>query len=100
MRHRVLVATIRDQGRCPCVWCLVTTPQIPTLGTAEDRMLRQTQLRVESEERQQLVKDAREKLYREGYVITGDKVDGVLKDESLVPTLVCAFQQRATAVSI
>lgn len=66
-------------------------PQIPALGTVEDCTLRQTQLRVESEERQQRVKDARDKLYREGYVITGDHVDGVLKDESLVPTLVSIF---------
>lgn len=86
---RVLVATIRDQGRCPCVRCLVTTPEIPSLGTTEDRMLRQTQPRLDSKERQQRVKDARDKLYREGYVITGDHVDGVLKDESLVPTQVC-----------
>jgi hypothetical protein len=88
MGSRVLVATIRDQGRCPCVRCLVTTPDIPALGTPEDRTLRQTQLRVESEERQQRVEGARDKLYREGYVITGDNVDGILKDESLVPTLV------------
>ena len=43
---------------------------------------------VETEEWQQRVKDALAKLYREGYVITGDHVDGILKDESLVPTLV------------
>ena len=86
-----MVATICDQGHCPCVQCLITAPQIPALGTAEDRILRQTQLHVESEECQQWVKDARNKLYREGYVITGDHVDGVLKDESLVPTLVCIF---------
>jgi len=85
----VLVATICDQGRCPCIRCLVTSPQIPSLGTAEDRTLRQTKPRIESEERQQRVKDARDKLYKEGYVITGDCVDGVLKDESLVPTQVC-----------
>ena len=91
MRSRVLIATIRDQGNCPCVRCLVTTSQISALGTPEDRTLRQTQPRVESKKRQQLVKDARDKLYREGYVITGDKVYGVLKDESLVPTLVCVL---------
>jgi len=39
-------------------------------------------------ERQQRVMDARDKLYREGYMITGDHVDGVLKDKSLVPTQV------------
>ena len=82
------MAIIRDQGRCPCVRCLVTTPQISALGTTEDRTLRQTKPQVESEERQQRVKDARDKLYREGYVITGEHVDGVLKDESLVPTQV------------
>jgi hypothetical protein len=82
------VATIRDQGRCPCVRCLVTIPQIPALGTSEDQILHQTMLHVESEERQQLVKDARDKLYKEGYAITGENVDGILKDESLVPTQV------------
>jgi hypothetical protein len=44
---------------------------------------------MDSKERQQWVVDARDKLYREGYVITGDHIDGVLKGKSLVPTQVC-----------
>lgn len=57
-KPRVLVATIHDQGGCPCVQCLVTTPQISALGTAEDRTLHQTKLHMESAGRQQRVKDA------------------------------------------
>ena len=42
--------------------------------------------RTDSVERQKLVEDARKKLYVEGYAVDGEKVDNLLKDESLVPT--------------
>lgn len=60
--------------------------EIPNLGTTEDRQARIEKLRVDSDERQTLVRDARKKLYDEGYAVDGERVDGLLKDESLVPT--------------
>ena len=42
--------------------------------------------RADSDERQKLVADARKKLYVEGYAVDGEKVDDLLKEESLVPT--------------
>jgi len=60
--------------------------EIPNLGTAEDRKIRIEKQRTDSDERQKHVKDARKKLYDEGYAVDGEKVDGLLKDESLVPT--------------
>ena len=60
--------------------------EIPNLGTVEDRQARAERLRVDSEAYRTLVKDARTKLYVEGYAVDGEKVSGLLKDESLVPT--------------
>lgn len=62
--------------------------EVPGLGTQEDRALRVEKPRVDSLERQALVELARTNLYRHGYAITGDYVDGVLKELSYVPTVV------------
>ena len=59
---------------------------IPNLGTAEDQQTRLEKQRVDSTEYWTLVKDAQKKLYDEGYAVDGEHVDGLLKDESLVPT--------------
>ena len=60
--------------------------EIPNLGTMEDRRAHVEKQQVNSDEHQGCVKDARKKLYDEGYAVDGDHVDGLLKDESLVPT--------------
>ena len=60
--------------------------EIPNLGTTKDRQARLEKQRADSHEHQTRVKDARRKLYEEGYAVDGENVDGLLKDESLVPT--------------
>ena len=60
--------------------------EIPELGTVEDRKMRIEKQRTDSDEHQTLVRTARKKLYDEGYAVDGEHVDGLLKDESLVPT--------------
>ena len=60
--------------------------EVPNLGTAEDRKIRIEKQRVDSDERQKLVQDVRKKLYEEGYAVDGEKVGGILKGESLIPT--------------
>jgi len=70
--------------------------EIPDLGTVEDRQKRVERSRVDSDEHQTLVKDARKKLYDEGYAVDGENVDGLLKGESLVPTEV--FMRARTAI--
>ena len=72
----------------PCPRCLVSVDQIYTLGREEDRKRREELSRRDDNERRKKVDDARKSLYDEGYAITGDHVDGLLKDESLVPTKV------------
>ena len=76
--------------------CLVTMDNVPNLGTTEDRQARLEKQRVDSDEHQALVKEARKKLYDEGYAVDGEYVDGLLKDESLVPTEV---RMRAHLIS-
>ena len=59
---------------------------IPGLGTTEDRQMRVEKQRTDSDEHLKLVEDAWKKLYVEGYAVDGEKIDDLLKDESLVPT--------------
>lgn len=66
--------------------CLITMDEIPNLGTTEDRKTRLEKPRVDSAEYQKVVKEARKKLYDEGYAVDGERVDELLKGESLVPT--------------
>ena len=69
---------------------MVLVDEIYTLGRADDRKRREESCRRDDVERRTKVDAARESLYNEGYAITGEYVDGVLKDESLVPTKVSA----------
>lgn len=83
---RTLIATIKDFGTCPCPRCLVTIDQISSLGREDDRERRERSLRLDNADRRKNVSDARKSLYDEGYAISGDRVGGVLKEESRVPT--------------
>lgn len=69
---------------------MVSIDQIHTLGREDDRKRREELCRKDDAERRKKVDDARKSLYNNGYAITGDHVDGLLKDESLVPTKVFA----------
>ncbi len=83
---RVLIATIRDMGRCPCPRCLVTKDRLGAVGSTSDRQARTDSARHDSEERQQKVSEARMRIYNDGYVVNSDVVENLLKDDSLVPT--------------
>ena len=86
--HRTLIATIKDFGARPCPRCLVSVDQICAVGREDDQKWRKESCRQDNAERRKKVDDARKSLYDDGYAITGDHVDGLLKDESLVPTKV------------
>lgn len=73
---------------CPCPHCLVTFDQIPAIGTPEDEALRAQSRRVDTKERQDAVQKARNIIYEDGYVVNSTLVDNILKDQSLVPTVV------------
>ncbi|EJD41141.1 hypothetical protein AURDEDRAFT_69087 [Auricularia subglabra TFB-10046 SS5] len=82
--EKVLVATIRDGGGCPCPRCLVQHADLCNMGTADDLRTRESQRRVDDSARQSKVKKARQFL-RKGYAVTYAGIDKELKDESYVP---------------
>ena len=85
---RVLIATIRDKGACPCPRCLVRADQIPEVGTPADRTRREATARKDDSERQSKVARAASLIYDDGYVVNSERVEAELKNESLVPTFV------------
>lgn len=85
---RVLLATIRDKGFCPCPRCRISKSDIRKLGTAADMGRRQTLARHDNDERQRKVAIAREIIYDKKFAIDNDNVETLLKPQSLVPTLV------------
>jgi len=85
-----LIATIKDFGTYPCPRCLVSNDQIHAIGREDDQKRREESQRHDDAERRKKVDDARKSLYDEGYAITGDHVDDLLKDKSMVPTKVFA----------
>jgi hypothetical protein len=83
-----MIATIRDFGLYPCPRCLVAKDEIFKIGREDDRRTREESRRTDSIERQGRVEEARKNLYQNGYALSGDHVDGALKNGSLVPTKV------------
>lgn len=83
-----MIATIRDFGLYPCPRCLIPKDEIFKIGRDDDRHAREELRRVDTVERQGRVEEARKNLYENGYALSGDRVDGALKDGSLVPTKV------------
>lgn len=83
--HRVLLATIRDQGICPCPRCLVHKTKLDRLGLLSDSKIRTDNARKYDME---TVKKAQKAIYTLGVPIGGAHVQQLLKATSAVPTLV------------
>ena len=94
---RVLIATIRDKGGCPCPRCLIPKKYLPGLGTTSDTKLRTEQLRSDTTQRRGKIIQARDFIYNKGYVVNSKNVDNLLKEESYVPTEVSSRFQYATS---
>lgn len=86
---RVLLATIRNLGDCPCPRCYVRKHEIHKLGTVQDIDLRKTKARVDDEARRGRVTLARDFIYGDHRsTVNSNAVENVLKERSEVPTLV------------
>lgn len=83
---RVLLATVRDMGECPCPRCLIRKDQIHHIGTKRDRISRASKARVDNQHRQTKVRLARNIIYEKGRVVNSKGVEQLLKSQSLVPT--------------
>src|SRR5882762_48820 len=88
MNHRTLIACIKDFGTHPCPQCFISIDQIYALGCDDDQKQCKESCCEDNDEHCKKVDNARKSLYKEGYAIVGDHVEGLLKDESLVPTKV------------
>ncbi|RXW11204.1 hypothetical protein EST38_g14651, partial [Candolleomyces aberdarensis] len=88
---RVLIATIKNRGDCPCVRCLVQKKNLSQMGTLEDMAFRTNHPRVDDAERQGRVEKARG-VIQGGAAVNGKPVMRELKNAE-VPT-VNAFSKR------
>ena len=85
MESRVLLATIRDNGLCPCPRCLMPKTHLDRLGWILDSAFRITNIRHCLHKK---VQAARDLVYRLGHATAGAGVNGLLKLTSSVPTVV------------
>ncbi|KZT20578.1 hypothetical protein NEOLEDRAFT_1158607 [Neolentinus lepideus HHB14362 ss-1] len=91
--EKVLLATLRDKGNCPCPRCLVLKNEIPALGQHLDMQRRNQRARKANGEWRRKVEMARGFIYEQGYRVNSKAIERVLQPESLVPT-VNAFDSR------
>jgi hypothetical protein len=85
--HRVLLATIRDKGYCPCPHCLIPKTNFDKMGLVHDARARIKTARTYFLNK---VTAARTLIYKLGLSFTSIRVSKLLQDFSLVPTLVRA----------
>jgi hypothetical protein len=85
---RILLAGIRNLGRCPCPRCLVQLDRVPNMGMPRDMTQRVSLARVDDVKRRSRIKAAREAIYVMNYSINSSAVETLLKEDSLVPTVV------------
>ena len=79
------MATIRDNGLCPCPRCLMPKTHFDRMGWIPDSNFRIGNIRGYLVEK---VQAARNFVYQLGHAVTGVRVNGLLKSTSSVPTLV------------
>ena len=82
---RVMLATIHDQGLCPCLCCLVPKRKLDQLGSSEDT---RNQIRKAHKYDGESVHEAQRLIYKLGKGINGAAIQCELKATSAVPTLV------------
>jgi hypothetical protein len=85
---RILLASIRNMGICPCPRCLIPLSHAHCFGMARDTAQRTTIVRVDNQTRQNKVYAARRLIYEKQYRVNAAAIEGLLKDESLVATSV------------
>ena len=82
---RVILATIWDKGRCPCPRCFVPASLFDRLGWLTDAIAR---VRDSHTYFTNKIAAARNSIYKYGVSMKGAAVEALLKELSLVPTVV------------
>lgn len=93
--NRILIATIRNLGNCPCPRCLIPLDRVHNLGMARDRTQRVTLARIDDNQRRSKVSGARRIIYEENLQVNCSAVENLLKETSLVPTTVCVIYSNS-----
>ncbi|KAG8768938.1 hypothetical protein FRC12_005262 [Ceratobasidium sp. 428] len=84
--ERVLLATIRDKGACPCPRCLVPLKHAHKMGTPSDMRMRAKNARRDNLTRQKLIQRARGLINTDGKAVDNVEVQRLLQPHSYVPT--------------
>ena len=94
--HRVILATIQDKGQCPCPRCFIPASDFSHLGWLAD-----TIARVKNAHRYlaNKITMAHNSIYRHGVPIKGAAIEALLKELSLVPTVVGSVYSLIVTVS-
>ena len=85
---RILLASIKNLGRCPCPRCLIPLDQIHNLAKPRDMARRVTAPRVDSVMRRTRVSATRRLIYEKNMQVNCTVVRDLLYETSLVPTSV------------
>ncbi|KAG2021050.1 hypothetical protein CC2G_006316 [Coprinopsis cinerea AmutBmut pab1-1] len=91
--EKIVVASIRNLGRCPCPRCLIPLDEVHLMGQVKDIQNRDKKKRVDDQKRRRLIADARNRIYLDRVPVTSVKVNRLLQNMSLVPTR-NAFSER------
>ena len=85
---RIILASIRNLGACPCPRCLIPLSDAHKFGMALDQKKRCSLARTDDQKRQLKVSNARKLIYCNNYAVNSAPVEQLLKETSLVPTAV------------
>jgi len=96
---RVLLATIRDKGLCPCPHCLAPKAKLDCVGQISDTKIRTNQAH-KYQDISESVNKARDAIYKQGVPIGGVYVQRLLKPTSTVPTLVSSSPFRVQVFEV
>ncbi|KAG8699804.1 hypothetical protein FRC08_005094 [Ceratobasidium sp. 394] len=85
--EKVLLATIRGINSLrPCPRCLMPKSGFGNMGLPSDMQRQQQLRRVDTRERNNLIRDARSVIYAEGRAVNSKRVEQLLQPHSYVPT--------------
>ena len=99
---RVLLATLKYLGKCPCPRCLIKKIHIFEMGTENDRTWQNT-VHVDSQPRQMSVKKACKLIFQCGRAVNSNAVDKALGLRSEIPMHVscyCGFLSSHVALTL
>jgi hypothetical protein len=89
IHYRIILATIKFLGDSLCPLCTCAKKKVRDLGTKADERQRSA-IRVDSEERQNMVEKAREWIFQQGRAVSSEAIDNYL-GFSMIPIRVIPF---------